>query len=300
MTPMNRSVFILSLALSLSSYAFQACSQKANNTKTKDTASAPSTAATTLPYQLDQGALTELPEELQEISGITFLPDNKEWIYAIQDEKGLLYSYNLINKQLSSVPFEKDGDYEDLAVSNSHFIILKSNGTLYTFPITEKNNIQQVKTFKDLLPKGEYEGLATDPARGLVFALCKSCSADKKKAQTSGYIFKINERGDLEANGGFTLNIEQLKQVDHSFSNTFKPSALTKRVSTNEWYILSSVDKVLVITDDKWNVKSVSPLSRKQHAQPEGIAFDADDNLYISNEAGNKDKAILYKFELLK
>lgn len=298
MTPMNRPVFILSLALSLSSYAFQACSQKANTTKTKETAT-PATDKT-IPYQLDKGQPTELPDELQEISGITFLPDNKEWIYAIQDEKGLLYSYNLINKQLSSVPFEKDGDYEDLAVSKSHFIILKSNGTLYTFPISEKNNIQQVKTFKDILPKGEYEGLATDPVRQLVFALCKSCSADKKKAQTSGYIFKINETGDLEANGGFTLNIDQLKQFDDSFSKTFKPSALTKRVSTNEWYILSSVDKVLVITDDKWNVKSVFPLSRKQHTQPEGIAFDTDDNLYISNEAGNKDKAILYKFELFK
>lgn len=105
MTPMNRTVFILSLALSLSSYAFQACSQKANTAKTKETA-APATDKT-FPYQLDKGQPTELPNELQEISGITFLPDNKEWIYAIQDEKGLLYSYNLINKQLSSVPFEK-------------------------------------------------------------------------------------------------------------------------------------------------------------------------------------------------
>ncbi|KAF5306611.1 hypothetical protein FQR65_LT18517 [Abscondita terminalis] len=165
-------------------WIYQACSQKANTTKTKETAT-PVTDKT-FPYQLDKGQPTELPDELQEISGITFLPDNKEWIYAIQDEKGLLYSYNLLNKQLSYVPFEKDGDYEDLAVSNNHFIILKSN-----------------------------------------------------------------------------------------------------------------VDKALVITDDKWNIKSVSPLSRKQHTQPEGIAFDTDDNLYISNEAGNKDKAILYKFELL-
>jgi uncharacterized protein YjiK len=295
---MSRNSLPLALLLLLSTSAFQACSQKTKS-------GSPSTAQeglhhTNFPYRLNAGKAIPLPDDLLEISGITFLPNKDEQVYAVQDEKGLLYTYSLSGGRLISSPFEKDGDYEDLAVTATHFIVLKSNGTLYTFPTAEATNISSVKTFKSLVPKGEYEGLATDAAQGTIFVLCKSCSVDKKSGQTSGYTLKIDDAGTITTSGEFKIDIQQLKELDDNINKTFKPSALTQHPQTKEWYILSSVDKLLAVADEQWNIKSVHPLDNNIHKQPEGIAFDSQHNLYISNEAGAGDKALLYKFEPIK
>ncbi|MCR6719600.1 MAG: SdiA-regulated domain-containing protein [Chitinophagaceae bacterium] len=64
----------------------------------------------------------------------------------------------------------------------------------------------------------------------------------------------------------------------------FQPSALARHPVTGEWFILSSVNKLLVITDENWNVKSAWKLTPSRFRQPEGMAFDKDGNLFISNE----------------
>ena len=43
---------------------------------------------------------------------------------------------------------------------------------------------------------------------------------------------------------------------------------------------------MLVMADENWKVKSVYPLNPSLFVQPEGIAFDRQQNLYISNERG--------------
>jgi len=50
--------------------------------------------------------------------------------------------------------------------------------------------------------------------------------------------------------------------------------------------VLSSVNKLLVITDENFKIKATFPLNGSLFNQPEGIAFDKDNNLYISNEGG--------------
>jgi uncharacterized protein YjiK len=53
---------------------------------------------------------------------------------------------------------------------------------------------------------------------------------------------------------------------------------------TKQWYIVSSVNKVLIVLDDRWQVKGMYPLDPVLFKQPEGLAFDAKGNMYISNE----------------
>ncbi|MEI9955485.1 MAG: SdiA-regulated domain-containing protein [Ferruginibacter sp.] len=69
---------------------------------------------------------------------------------------------------------------------------------------------------------------------------------------------------------------------------------------TNEWYILSSVNKLLVITDNNWKVQKTYPLDASLFNQPEGIAFDKQGNLYISNEGGDSGKGTILKFNKTK
>ena len=48
--------------------------------------------------------------------------------------------------------------------------------------------------------------------------------------------------------------------------------------------------------DAQWIVKKVYPLKPTLFPQPEGIAFDKDNNLYISNERVAVDAATVLKF----
>lgn len=252
---------------------------------------------TDIPYKLSVGDKMAMPDDLLEISGIAFVEGQDQEIYAIQDEQGLLFTYNLSTQKLVSTPFGKDGDYEDISISKTHFFILKSNGSIYSFPIAEKDNIKNVREQKDILPKGEYEGLFVDKATNHAYVLCKECKVDKKQPHTTGYIFKIDSDGRLIPNGEFIVRLDELHKFDPKIKKTFKPSALAKKYDSNEWYLVSSVNRALVVTDENFHVKSVTPLDLKRFPQPEGINFDSKGNLYISSEAGNQDKGMIYKFE---
>jgi len=295
---MKNPTILITMALGLASAIFLACNPnntaKENNNKL---AHVQTEKPRQIPYTLSSGIKMSLPDELLEISGIAFLAGQDEDIYAIQDEQGFLYKFNQLTQKVTFNPFGKDGDYEDISISNTHFFILKSNGSIYSFPITEKDDIKNVVEQKNLLPKGEYEGLFVDRESNQAYVLCKECKVDRKQPQTSGYVFSIDEHGQFQLKGEFAIQLDQLQAFDAKIKKTFKPSALAKKADSKEWYILSSVDKALVVTDENFRVKSLSPLDPKIFPQPEGINFDSKFNLYISSEAGNQDKGIIYKFE---
>lgn len=78
-----------------------------------------------------------MPESLLEISGITFNKSISDTIYAIQDEEGKLFRLPWGIKKQNNAKFGKKGDYEDLTIINDHAFILKSNGTLFSFPMSD-------------------------------------------------------------------------------------------------------------------------------------------------------------------
>ena len=295
---MKNSTILTTMALGLATAIFPACNP--NNTAKENSGKLAHVQAEkpqSIPYTLSSGIKMSLPDELLEISGIAFIAGQDDDIYAIQDEQGLLYKFNQTTQKVTFNPFGKDGDYEDISISNTHIFVLKSNGSIYSFPIAEKENIKNVAEQKNLLPKGEYEGLFVDRESNLAYVLCKECKVDRKQAQTSGYIFTIGENGQFQAKGEFAIQLDELKEFDSKIKKTFKPSALAKKADSKEWYILSSVDKALVVTDENFHVKSLTSLDPKMFPQPEGINFDSKFNLYISSEAGNQDKGLIYKFE---
>lgn len=295
---MKNSTILSTVALGLATAILLACNP--NNTakeNSKKLAHVQAEQPHNIPYALSSGIKMSLPDELLEISGIAFISGQDDDIYAIQDEQGLLYKFNQPTQKVTFTPFCKDGDYEDISISNTHIFVLKSNGSIYSFPIAEKENIKNVVEQKNLLPKGEYEGLFVDRESNLAYLLCKECKVDRKQPQTSGYIFTIGENGQFQPKGEFAIQLDELKEFDPKIKKTFKPSALAKKADSKEWYILSSVDKALVMTDENFHVKSLTSLDPKMFPQPEGINFDSKFNLYISSEAGNQDKGLIYKFE---
>lgn len=281
---MNRlMIFVLSLM------AFSACSQ------TEEKFESPAG------YDFNHPIVYKMPEELMEISGIAFAPATKDTMYAIQDEEGkIFYWKNGKPDVLSHTKFGKHGDYEDVAITNIYAFVLISDGTLIQFPRKDiaTGTISTVKEWPGLIPAGEYESLYADNERNELYILCKTCIADKSSGVLSGYVLNIADDGTIRLKSNFTINTGDLGQSKKKRKARLHPSAMAFNKKNQEWYLLSSINKMLIIADRTWNVKQVISLNSSLFPQPEGISFDSDNNLYISNEAGNSSAGTVLKFVL--
>lgn len=247
-------------------------------------------------YDLASPDKFNMPESLHEISGITFRTGNSDTIYAVQDEEGKVFRLAWDIKKQYHSKFGKKGDYEDLAIIGEQVFILKSNGTLYSFPFADMayEEIDSTKEWKNLVPDGEYEGMYGDESSGKLYIICKNCTADKKSDQVSGYIIQTGD--SLYQSETFAIDVAEIKSFTGKVKRGFRPSAIAKSPSTGDWYILASVNKLLIVTDVNWKIKEVSALNGNMYNQPEGICFDSRGNLYISNEGDDLSEANILKF----
>jgi len=258
-------------------------------------------------------AIYSLPKQLTEVSGIRFHPKDEVHIYAEQDEKGRLYWLKPGDKEAEYYDFGKDGDYEDLAFVGKQAVFLKSNGTLYGFdfaPASDQKNAPvagPLQEWKDLVPKGEYEGLFADSTKNQLYMLCKDCKNEDHKKSVSVYLLGYNADQWVKQAvyqidiAGINSLIDQKghhkgKKGKKDKKMAFKPSALCQDPVTHEWYILSSVNKMLVILGPDWQLRAVHTLSPELYPQPEGICFDKRHQLYISNEGQRPGGATLLRF----
>lgn len=250
-----------------------------------------------LPYDLSAPEKFFMPNILHEISGIAF-SNSDDTIYAEQDEEGILFRYIPSTKQILQSKFGKKGDYEDVAICHNTVIMLRSDGTLYTFPLSEVNDKHTTGTreWGGLLPSGEYEGLYSDAASNKLYVLCKHCSDENTSKEGGGTILNIDAASNISAAGSFDINVRRIEKIAGEKKISFHPSALSKNKLTNEWYMLSSVNKMLVVADSTWHVKDVYNLNPSTFVQPEGMAFDSKNNLYISNEGSTTSAGNILKF----
>ena len=252
-------------------------------------------------YNLSAPVKYKMKQSLFEISGIVLKDGHAKDVYAIEDEDGYLFHLSLGDKNVKTTQFAGKGDYEDLAICRQQMIVLRSDGLLYTFPLSEadKPELEKTQKWKDLLPKGEYEGLYGDDKTGQVFVLTKDSKYDQAHKQNRIFILKINANGVLETQGELSISEAQIGQAAKEKIGKFHPSGFTKNTLTNEWFILSSVNKLLVVADANWKVKAAYHLNTNIFNQPEGIAFDTENNLYISNEGGelSEGNILLFKYK---
>lgn len=253
-------------------------------------------------YDLDSFTKFGMPDVLQEISGIAFNKGDSSFVFAQQDEDGKLFKLPLGSKEKIATKFASKGDYEDVTIINDWVIMLKSNGDLFSFPISEINNPEATNVIetKKIVPKGEYEGLFADEASGKVYVLCKECKEDKKSKLTSVYVLTFQPEGSFKADTTFKIDAGQMDNLTGKKKGTFHPSALAINPLTKEWYVVSSVNKALVVLDQNWQVKNVYHLSSNTFNQPEGIAFDKAGNLYISNEGSETQLGNILRFNYKK
>jgi hypothetical protein len=205
---------------------------------------------------------------------------------AVNDEEGKMYTINLNEPKQprDAIKFAKAGDYEDIAYAGAKWQILQSNGSIHSVDL--ENTLVDDAVSKKILPKGEYEGMASVDDKLVV--ICKECPDNK---ETEATIFTINTAKD-------SLVVEKSQVINfgetgNKKNKKFQASALAKHPISGEWFILSHLKCSLAITDEKFNLKQVIPLRRSQFTQPEGIAFAPNGDLFISNEGDGASGYIL-------
>ncbi|MCO5946819.1 SdiA-regulated domain-containing protein [Mucilaginibacter flavidus] len=253
-------------------------------------------------YDLTRPVKYELPDELTEISGIAFNKGNADTMYAEQDEKGSLFYFKPGNKDMLRYKFGKSGDYEDVAINNGQVIMLRSDGVLFTFPLqsVKSNRPADARAWEGLLPQGEYEGMFADDSTQSVYVLCKHCSIEKSSKTSTVFTLKLAADGTLTSAEQSVIDVKKIEKLTGQKKITFHPSGLSRSPLTGDWYILSSVNKMLIVAGANWEIKEVHPLNPQVFGQPEGIAFDKDNNLYISNEGDKLRMGNVLKFAFKK
>lgn len=251
------------------------------------------------PYQLETGGWrVELPDELKEVSGITSM--NPDQVMAIQDEKGILYSVNLnTGSIINKIKFDKDRDYEDLCLVGDHIFILERDGDLYQYHLAEPDTVQKFET--SFSYRNDTESLCYDSKRNRLLLAPKEGAPEgfELPEYIKGvYAFDILSK---EVNTDPICEIAE-REIGRIIGNggkphQFKPSAVAIHPSSGYLYILASVGKILIVIDPLSNqIMHVQLLDSKQFPQPEGLAFDASDNLLISSEGQKMTAASITRF----
>lgn len=239
-------------------------------------------------YDLEHPVKVFLKSDLSEISGIIYYPKDTS-VFSISDATGSLYKIfpdrsGLIQKW----KFGTNHDYEDLQKVDSTFYILSSKGDIVTVKFNI-NSPMQVNNYQiNDKEKNEFETLYFDSALNKLVLICKDCKEDKKSSvSTRAFDIATNTYTD----GPYKIDVKKIDKLINLKEAKFKPSAAATNPLTHELYILSSVNKLLVIADKNGNVKTLYQLRPSIYKQPEGMAFTPAGDLLISNESGKQGDA---------
>ncbi|WP_424493490.1 SdiA-regulated domain-containing protein [Salinimicrobium sp. GXAS 041] len=238
----------------------------------------------------------ELPNILEEVSGIAFLDDQR--VACIQDEDGTIFVYDLkASKIVEEIDFAGGGDYEAISISENTAYVLRSDGTI--FKITQYLS-NPVVTEHELPLKDDpdMEGMTWNSSSNKLWLVNK-----EKDANKSGFksIYVVDpETMKLQEEPVYKIPLENAifeTEEEKESMEDLKPSELNIHPITGEIYVLEGHHPKLLVLDSDGNPKKLYILDSDNFPQPEGLAFDASGGMYISNE-GNK--ATIHKISIHK
>lgn len=235
--------------------------------------------------------IIELQPELNEISGIAY-DKNKHRFLAINDEQGILFVLNsndyTIQKKLK---FGKKGDYECVSVNEDKVFVLRSDGNLYTM-IYNDDSISKSNHFTYTGPATEFETSLWDNRNKQLSIVSKKSVSDK--AIQANNIYNIDLlSGQYSLDPANRISWESIRKKGFEIKG-FHPSGAAIQPATGNIFVISSIEKLLVIFNSAWQVISVHHLDKVLFRQPEGIVFDKEGNLLITNEAADAKPTLVF------
>jgi len=286
-------------------YLLNACQQRVENesppTKTIKSTDPNIMADFEIPYKLNKpNEKFKLPNKLTEISGIQYIEEN---VFAcIQDEAGKIYIFNTKKDEIvEDYHFAKDGDYEDLEIIGNTVYVIRSDGRLYKIDDFPAEKMEVRHRDLPLSIKNDVEGLCYDPQRDQLLIACKAQAGIKEKVKKKKAVYSFSlQNKEFDLTPRFLIDIDELKEFADEKKLDFQPSGIAVHPLSGNIYIIASAGKLLVILNSSGKLLAVKELDEDELKQPEGITFDPDGNLYISNEGrGGKGNILYFKYKKL-
>jgi uncharacterized protein YjiK len=230
----------------------------------------------------------EMPEELDEVSGICFINDNL--LACVQDEKGSIYIYNIESRCIEKkIKFAGKGDYEGIAIVNNAAYVLTGDGVL--FEIDNFLSAPSVTSFPISLNKNEEsEAICYDEKRGRLLIALK----DHKKNKVNPNIFAF----DLTSRQLVSSPVLRVNMTDDVFKkfklddlrSYWEPADIAMDPIRSKILIVDAINHNLLELSMNAELENVIPLDPKLFPHPEGIAVRNNGSIFICND-GNKDGA---------
>ncbi len=227
----------------------------------------------------------EMPDILREISGIALAGPHQ--IFCVQDELGTVFQYDLQKRAITrEIKFTNEGDFEDIFIKKDSVYVLRSDGTVFSFShLHAEGNAREVTV---PLNCPDVEGICYNARENTVYFACKDHLNDDNEEKR--VIYAASPTQITHPKMAFKIDLNEMKKlVMERFPSIeeedikFNPSAIAIHPRTNEKYVLSSRKRFLAIFNEG-GLKDLYPLPKSIYRQPEGMAFTASGDLYISSE----------------
>ncbi len=254
----------------------------------------------TLNYSLEQANQTyALNHALIEISGLSLNDDG--YLYSLNDEQGIIYVLDKTSGSIvEEIAFAGPGDYEGIEVVGDKVYMINSSGLIYQFD----KKLQQTEVIRTPLSNlNNVEGLGFYPDEQLLLiALKGSGSLTTKYAKFKSIYSYSLVSNTFHEEPFIRFDVDSIKNLYPEMSDRIHelaPSGVAFNTFSEEFYVLSSKGKLLLILNKERKLVDIQFLDKNLFRQPEGICFDLDNKLYISNE-GQHQQANLLVFDKQK
>jgi uncharacterized protein YjiK len=195
--------------------------------------------------------------------------------------------------------FMEKGDFESIEIVGDTAFIAKSKGILILLKgfKSGRPTIQQINT--TLTKNDNIEGLCYDAQTNCLWLAAKGLQDAGEKVKNV-YAFDLKTM-KLKKEPVLSLRLEKVagflshqtdKRYDKLKSDLLPHNELQLGTSgiaihpkTGEIYLLSSINKTMIVMNRQNAIIDMVKLDKNIHVQPEGICFDNDGKLFISNEA---------------
>lgn len=257
-----------------------------------------------------------LPPALREVSGMT---ETDPSVFAcIQDEHGIVFFYDFNKNQIvRQMAFGWEGDYEDIVRVDETLYVLRSDEFLIELKDFRSDNLR-ISSYEAGIPGRNTEGLCYDKRNNRLLIAPKEISDDSKENKHIRFVYGFDLgtgkmikdavlRLDIQAIEKFAVENdipvpEKSKKGEGNVPDIrLKISAMSIHPVSGRLFVLSGPERLLLVFDMDGKIEYLERLDKDLFAQPEGIAFRNNGDMFISNEGRHKEATLLrFSYNLLR
>jgi hypothetical protein len=165
--------------------------------------------------------------------------------------------------------FGDKADFEDLVLLDSNFYVLQSKGNIINLHFNSPDSISVSEYELSLPGKNEFEILYPDTEKNRLIMMCKDCEADDKNS-LSAYAFDLSSM-TFSTTPAYVIDVRKIEDLTKEKKIKFKPSAAAINPMNGKLYIISSINKILVVADRNGVPEASYRISPELYKQPEGM-----------------------------